>query len=225
MSRRGGSPWRGTETSGGSGGGTLRRVGDRGWGLKPHTALPQVQGGGGTETSGGRGGMLRRVGDYTASPGMQGGGSSPEALRTPPSSALCSAADAAVSDAHSEVGLQLDHRVRPLLPSGHHRPPFAKLSSHPSCSRAHPTRPSRLPGSCCDPTLPLPCDLMARPSGRYVLWLTFWCGCAAPGFMRTRASVDGPHGPGPPLSPPSKGRGRAGATPQALQVRQALSSW
>ena len=29
----------------------------------------------------------------------------------------------------------------------------------------------------------------------------------------------------PPMSPPSKGRGRAGATPQALQVRQALSSW
>lgn len=85
---------------------------------------------------------------------VQGGGSSPEALRTLPSGAPCSAADAAVSDTHSEVGLQLDHRVRPLLPSGHHRPPVAKLSpahallcSHPSSSHAHPTPPSRLPGS------------------------------------------------------------------------------
>ena len=28
---------------------TLRRVVDRGWGLKPHTALPRVQGGGGAQ--------------------------------------------------------------------------------------------------------------------------------------------------------------------------------
>uniref|UniRef100_A0A4W2CMI9 Ig-like domain-containing protein n=1 Tax=Bos indicus x Bos taurus TaxID=30522 RepID=A0A4W2CMI9_BOBOX len=158
-----------------------------------------------------------------ADPGPEDRG--PQSSSSPGADAQDQAIYAAVSDAHSEVGLQLDHRVRPLLPSGHHRPPFAKLSSHPSCSHAHPTRPSRLPGSCCDPTLPLPCDPMARPSGRYVLWLTFWCRGAAPGFMRTRASVDGPHGPGPPLSPPSKGHGRAGATPQALQVRQVLSSW
>uniref|UniRef100_A0A8B9Y500 Ig-like domain-containing protein n=1 Tax=Bos mutus grunniens TaxID=30521 RepID=A0A8B9Y500_BOSMU len=101
-----------TETSGGSGGGTLRRVGYRGWGLKPYTALPQVQGREGAERPlEAVGGMLRRVGEHTAPTGMQGGGSSPEALGTPPSSALCSAADAAMSDTHSEVGLQLDHRA------------------------------------------------------------------------------------------------------------------
>ena len=177
--------------------------------------------------------MLRRVGDYSAPPyRVQGRGSSPEALGTPPRGASCSAADAAVSDAHSEVGLQLDHRVRSLLPFGHHRPPVAKLSpahtllcSHPSSSHAHPTPPSGLPGSCCGPTLPLPCDLTAPPSGHLVLWLAFWCEHAAPGLMRTCTSVGGPHAPGPPPSSPSKGRGRAGATPQALQVRRALSSW
>ena len=61
---------------------TLRRVVDRGWGLKPHTALPRVQGGGGAqrplEAMGG--GVFRRVGDHTAPPGRQGAGSSPEAL-------------------------------------------------------------------------------------------------------------------------------------------------
>ena len=114
--------------------------------------------------------MLRRVGEHTAPTGMQGGGSSPEALGTPPSSALCSAADAAVSDTHSEVGLQLDHRVRPLLPFGHHRPPVAKLSqaherpllcSHPSSSLAHPPL---LPGSLGPAvTPPSPCPMTSWP--------------------------------------------------------------
>ena len=170
--------------------------------------------------------MLRRVGDYSAPPyRVQGRGSSPEALGTPPRGAPCSAADAAVSDAHSEVGLQLDHRVRSLLPFDHHRPPVAKLSpahtllcSHPSSSRAHPTPPSQLPGSCCDPTLPLPCDLMAPSSGflsqLHVLWLTFWCGGDAPGLMRMHASVDGLHAPGSLLHPPAKGRGERAPPPR-----------
>ena len=46
----------------------LRRMGDRDWGLKPHTALPQVQGGGGTETSGGRGGDAQKGGGLHSIP-------------------------------------------------------------------------------------------------------------------------------------------------------------
>ena len=169
------------------------------------------------------GGVFRRVGDHTAPPGRQGGGSSPEALRTLPSSAPCSAADAAVSDAHSEVGLQLDHQVRPLLLSGHHRPPVAKLSpahtllcSHPSSSHTLPTPPSQLPGSCCDPTLPLPWDGPC-PLADLLVW-------ACSPRSHEDAYISGwPTCPRPPPSPPSKGQGRAGATPQALQVQRALT--
>ena len=112
-----------------------------------------------------------------------------------------------------------------MLLSGHHRPPVAKLSpahgplcSHPSSSHAHPTPPSRLPGSCCDPTLPLACDLMAPSSGclsqLHVLWLTFWCGGEAPGLMRMHASVDGLHAPGSLLHPPAKGAGERAPPPR-----------
>ncbi|XP_040109713.1 leukocyte immunoglobulin-like receptor subfamily B member 4 [Oryx dammah] len=168
-------------------------------------------------------GQDRRRKSGAADPGPEDRGL--QSSSSPAADAQDQAIYAAVSDAHSEVGLQLDHRVRPLLPSGHHTPPVAKLSpahaslcSHPSSSRAHPTPPSWPPGSCCDPTVPLPCDLTAPPSGCFSqlhgLWLTFWCGGAAPGLMRTRASVDGPHTPGPVLHPPAKSVGEWAPPPR-----------
>ena len=170
------------------------------------------------------GGDAQKAGGPHSTPQGAGRGLQPRGSRNPAQRCPCSAADAAVSDAHSEVGLQLDHQVRPLLPSGHHRPPVADLSPAPTslCSRPqlqpHPPHSFPAPGSCCDPSLPLPCDLTAPPSGRLSqlcgLWLTFWCGGAAPGLMRTRASVDGPHAPRPLLHPPAKGAGERAPPPR-----------
>ena len=43
-------------------------MGDRGWGLKPHTALSGAGSGGAQRPLEAVGAMLRRVGDYTAAP-------------------------------------------------------------------------------------------------------------------------------------------------------------
>uniref|UniRef100_A0A8B9Y2A8 Ig-like domain-containing protein n=1 Tax=Bos mutus grunniens TaxID=30521 RepID=A0A8B9Y2A8_BOSMU len=103
-----------------------------------------------------------------ADPGPEDRG--PQSSSSPATDSQDQAIYAAMSDTHSEVGLQLDHRVRPLLPFGHHRPPVAKLSqaherpllcSHPSSSLAHPPL---LPGSLGPAvTPPSPCPMTSWP--------------------------------------------------------------